>query len=132
MAARFEGKADFVTLYIREAHPTDEWQMDSNVEQDVCYAQPRTLEERLLIARDFIERHEWRIPLFVDDMQNSVDQVWAGWPERLYVIGTDGRIAYKGETGPFGFHPEEVEAWLEQRFPEVPARVESAASKAKG
>ena len=117
MAARFEGKADFVTLYIREAHPTDEWQMDSNVEQDVCYAQPTTLEERLVIARDFIERHQWRLPLFVDDMQNSVDQVWAGWPERLYVIGTDGRIAYKGATGPFGFEPDEVEAWLSARFP---------------
>ena len=28
------------------------------------------------------------------------------------------RVAYKGGTGPFEFHPGEVEAWLAQRFPE--------------
>jgi hypothetical protein len=45
-------------------------------------------------------------------MDNAADELYAGWPERLYVIGADGRIAYKGKTGPFGYHPEEVEAWL--------------------
>lgn len=103
--------------------------MDSNVEEDVCYPQPRTLEERLVIARDFIERHGWKLPLLVDDMENKVDWVFAGWPERLYVIETDGTIAYKGETGPFGFHPEEVEAWLAQRFP--PAESEAAGTGAR-
>jgi len=117
MRTRFEGKADFLTIYIREAHPTDEWQMDSNVDQGVCYAQPKTLEDRLVIARDFVAREQWDIPLRVDGMQNQVDGVYAGWPERLYIVGTDGRIAYKGRTGPFGFHPEEVEAWLSERFP---------------
>jgi hypothetical protein len=117
---RFAGKADFVGVYIREAHPTDEWQMDSNVEQGVCYPQPRTLEERLAIARDFVAREKWEIPLLVDGIENQVDWVFAGWPERLYVVETDGTIAYKGKTGPFGFHPEEVEAWLERKFPDVP------------
>ena len=101
--------------------------MDSNEKEDVCYPQPRTLEERLVIARDFVERHAWKIPLLVDDMENKVDWVFAGWPERLYVIGADGRIAYKGETGPFGFHPEEVEIWLSQHFPRAEPASESAA-----
>jgi hypothetical protein len=26
-------------------------------------------------------------------------------------------IVYKGKPGPFGYHPEEVEAWLTARFP---------------
>ena len=126
MSTRFAGKADFFTVYIREAHPSDEWQMDSNVEQGICYPQPTTLEDRLVIARDFVARHEWQMPLLVDDMQNQIDSVYAGWPERLYVVDRDGRIAYKGKTGPFGFFPEEVEAWLEQRFPDVPARAPDA------
>lgn len=100
--------------------------MDSNVEQGVCYPQPTTLEARLGIARDFIARHEWRIPLWVDGMDNAVDWAFAGWPERLYVIGVDGRIAYKGATGPFGFEPDEVEDWLEARFPDVPAPAATA------
>lgn len=32
----------FLMVYIREAHPSDEWQMPSNVEQGVVLAQPRS------------------------------------------------------------------------------------------
>jgi type I thyroxine 5'-deiodinase len=109
-------RADFVTVYIKEAHPQDEWQMKSNVDQGVCYRQPTNLAERVAIARDFVERFEYPVPLLVDDMGNAADSVYAGWPERLYIVDETGRIAYKGKTGPFGYHPEEVEAWLKARF----------------
>jgi hypothetical protein len=32
-----------------------------------------------------------------------------GWPDRLYVIARDGRIAYKSDPGPFGFKPADME-----------------------
>jgi type I thyroxine 5'-deiodinase len=57
----------------------------------------------------------------VDPIENPADLVYAGWPERLYVIDENGHIVYKGKTGPFGYHPAEVEAWLARRFPEVAA-----------
>ena len=105
-----------MTVYIKEAHPTDEWQMDSNVDDKVCYAQPRTLEQRVMIANDFAQRFEWHIPLLVDDMTNAANAAYAGWPERLYVIDEGRHIVYKGKTGPFGYHPDEVDAWLSKRF----------------
>jgi type I thyroxine 5'-deiodinase len=104
-------------VYIREAHPTDEWQMRSNQTEGVCYRQPRSLAERVAIANDFVKRFHYPLPLLVDPMENPADHVYAGWPERLYVVDESGAIAYKGKTGPFGYHPEEVEAWLEKRFP---------------
>jgi Iodothyronine deiodinase len=102
----------FVTVYIKEAHPLDEWQMTSNEKEDVCYRQPHSLAERVAIANDFVKRFSYPIPLLVDGMDNAANGLYAGWPERFYILGTDGRIAYKGKTGPFGYHPEEVEAWL--------------------
>lgn len=108
--------ARFVTVYIKEAHPLDEWQMESNEKEGVCYPQPRSLADRLTIANDFAKRHEYTVPLLVDHPDNTCDQLYAAWPERFYIVGEDGRIAYKSEPGPFGFHPEEVEAWLAQRF----------------
>ena len=33
---------------------------------------------------------------------------YGGWPDRLYLIGRDGRVAFQGEVGPFGFKPEEL------------------------
>jgi len=113
----YRDRASFLTVYVKEAHPLDEWQMDSNEEQGVCYAQPVTFDDRVRIARDFVERCEYDIPLAIDRIDNSANEIYAGWPERLYVIDADGRIAYKGETGPFGYHPEEVAAWLMMRFP---------------
>ncbi len=118
MAQRYSGRASFLTVYIREAHPTDEWQMGDNEKEGVCYPQPKTLAQRVAIASDFVRRFDYRIPVLVDPMDNRADAVYAGWPERFYVITEDGRIAYKGKPGPFGYHPEEVEAWLAHRFPE--------------
>jgi peroxiredoxin len=87
--------------------------MDSNEAAGICYPQPRSLADRVAIARDFVARHDYSIPLAVDGMENAADELYAGWPERLYVIDAEGSIAYKGKTGPFGFHPDEVDAWLD-------------------
>jgi len=57
------------------------------------------------------------VPLVVDGMDNRANALYAGWSERLYVVDESGKIVYKGKTGPFGYHPEEVEAWLAARFP---------------
>jgi hypothetical protein len=113
---------EFLTVYIREAHPIDEWKMKANDDQGICYPQPRTLAQRVAIASDFVTRFHYPIPLAVDAMDNRADAIYAGWPERLYVIDESGRVAYKGKTGPFGFHPEELEAWLARRFPSTAAQ----------
>jgi hypothetical protein len=52
------------------------------------------------------------IPTLIDKENDQVNKNYAGWPERLYVIGTDGKIAYKGGPGPGGFRVSEVEDWL--------------------
>ena len=110
-----------MTVYIREAHPTDEWQMTANETESVCYPQPHTTAARVAIANDFRRRFAYELPLVVDAIDNPADRLYAGWPERFYIVTADGLIAYKGKTGPFGFHPEEVEAWLKARF--TPAEV---------
>jgi len=112
MYERYGNRVDFQTVYIREAHPLDEWQMESNEKEDVCYRQPRTLDERVRIANDFVKRFHYPVPLAVDPMDDHCEKTYAGWPERFYIIDAKGTIVYKGEPGPFGFHPEEVEAWL--------------------
>jgi len=118
----YKERADFLTVYVREAHPTDEWQMKSNVKEDVCYAQPRNLEQRVAIATDFIKRFHYPLPLGVDDVNNGANDVYAAWPERIYIIDETGHIAYRGGIGPFHYHPEEARAWLAARFGPVTHR----------
>jgi hypothetical protein len=112
----YKDHADFLTVYIREAHPTDEWEMKSNVKEDICYAQPKTLQQRVAIANDFIKRFHYPVPMSIDDMANAANNAYAAWPERIYIIDPSGRIAYRGGMGPFDYKPAEVRAWLAARF----------------
>lgn len=115
----YKEHADFLTIYVREAHPTDEWQMKSNIKDDVCYAQPRSLSDRLAIANDFTKRFNYPVPFGVDDMDNTANDAYAAWPERLYIIDESGKIAYRGGMGPFHYNPAEVRSWLASRYGEV-------------
>ena len=110
-----------MTIYVREAHPLDEWQMKSNEkgQDDVCYAQPKTLEQRVAIANDFTKRFKYNVPFGIDEMNNAANDAYAAWPERLYVIDEQGRVSYKGGNGPFKYDPREVRAWLAGHFGEV-------------
>jgi peroxiredoxin len=93
--------------------------MPENEKEDVCYTQPRSTPQRLAIARDFVKRFGYPLPMVVDPIENRANQIYAGWPERLVIIDEQGRVAYKGKPGPFGYHPEEVAAWLALHFPKA-------------
>ena len=123
MQKKYGDRARFLTLYIKEAHPEDEWQMESNLKENdnVCYPQPKSTADRVKIANDFVKRFQYPVPLAIDPIANEANAVYAGWPERFYIVDEQGVIVYKGKPGPFGFHPEEVEAWLAKRFPETTA-----------
>ncbi len=45
---------------------------------------------------------------------------YAAWPERFYVIDTNGRIVYKGGMGPFYFDPDEIDEVLGEQFAQGP------------
>jgi type I thyroxine 5'-deiodinase len=86
--------------------------MDSNHEDKMVFTQPKTFEQRKALAQVLVDRLQYRMPLAVDTIDNRADQVFAAWPERIYVLEPGGRVKYKGGMGPFGFHPEEAEKVL--------------------
>lgn len=101
-------------VYIREAHPTDEWALPSNDEEGISFAQPRSWSDRQSLAQKCCSAMNLSMPCGVDDIDNTVDQAYAAWPERMFVIDGEGRIAYAGRQGPWGFKPQEVERWLKK------------------
>src|SRR5207249_3005223 len=90
--------------------------MKSNVKDDVCYAQPKTLAQRVAIANDFTKRFKYPLPFGIDDMSNAAESAYSAWPERIYIIDESGRIAYRGGMGPFNYKPEEAREWLSARY----------------
>ena len=101
-------------VYIQEAHSSDLWQMEPNVRQNVIFANPKNMEEREAVAGACVRNLHIEIPALIDPILNSTDSDYTGWPDRLYVIDREGRVAYKSRPGPFGFHPEEMEPHLKK------------------
>ena len=83
--------------------------MEANERDDVFFLQPKTFDERTAVADACALRLELSIPTLIDDMENSTDQNYYALPDRLYLIGRDGRIAYRGAPGPWGFVAAELE-----------------------
>jgi len=100
--------------------------MKSNVKDDVCYAQPKTLEQRVAIANDFTKRFKYAVPFGIDDMSNAADAAYSAWPERIYIIDESGHIAYRGGMGPFNYKPEEARDWLAARYGAVKHEAQAA------
>lgn len=74
--------------------------------------QPKEWIERRDVASKCCEKLKLSLPCVIDEMNNGADDAYAAWPDRMFVVGTDGRIAYAGRQGPWGFKPGEVERWL--------------------
>ena len=94
--------------------------MDSNLEEKMVFSQPKTFDQRKALAQVLVDRLKYRMPLAIDTIDNQADQVFAAWPERIYVLDPGGRVKYKGGMGPFGFDPEAAEKVL-AALPPVPA-----------
>jgi hypothetical protein len=109
---RFAAEAVFLTVYVREAHPTDGWHMESNARNGVAIAQPQTFAERTAVATQCHRMLKPTMPLLVDEINDPVGNAYSGMPARLYVIDRNGKVAYKSGRGPFGFKPGEMEQAL--------------------
>jgi len=90
------------------------WQLNSNVKDGVLFSSPATDAERAETAAVCVVKLAVKLPALIDGVDNRVERVYTGWPDRLYVIGTDGRIRYKSAAGPFGFSTKALESSLQE------------------
>eukprot|EP01052_Picozoa_sp_SAG31_P004592 SAG31_NODE_191_length_20809_cov_64.613761_14_plen_157_part_00 len=142
--AKYKPVADFVTIYISEAHASDEWTLRSTANQelegkwDVPVA--KTLGAKLNLAKDWVSWLKPAMEYYVDLLGTSTEtaqiccsfelllvptavvaddnlrKAYGAWPERLVVV-EGGYVKYYGDQGPWGYKVEEVADWLAQRFP---------------
>jgi|SRR4029078_13375527 len=110
MYQRYRTDVAFLVVYIGEAHPSDAWQVPSNLKDRVVFASPTDSAERTTLAGICVTRLGIKLPAVVDRFDDGTERAYAGWPDRLYLVGRDGRIAYKSKPGPFGFKPADLEA----------------------
>ena len=84
---------------------------------------PKTIEERRAVAGQCEMALQYGIPTYVDEMDDAVNEAYAAWPTRLYLIGMDGRVVYAGGLGPFGFKPAGLGAAIEEYLAGYAAKI---------
>eukprot|EP00092_Neocalanus_flemingeri_P008138 GFUD01008778.1.p2 GENE.GFUD01008778.1~~GFUD01008778.1.p2 ORF type:complete len:124 (+),score=26.60 GFUD01008778.1:507-878(+) len=114
LRTKFAGLADFVTIYIAEAHPAERkhfsgnYAIDTHADMEQRIEAAKTLREE---AGEFLKG----CPIMVDNMDDQANLAYAALPERLYVL-MDGNVAYQGGLGPFYYNIEEIDDFLSKNI----------------
>ena len=104
--------ADFRFVYIREAHPVEGRVSPENVSQGIEVSRAGTLDERAATATSCALNLHIDLPVVLDDMADSTNLAYGGWPDRIYVVGKDGKIAWRSDPGPRNFDVPAAEVAL--------------------
>lgn len=104
---------NFLVVYIREAHPEEGWVVTPNRDAGITINDPTNTGERVEVAASCALNLKIRMPVIVDDIDDNIAAAYGALPDRLYLVGKGGRIAFQGDEGPWGFDPTALEAAIE-------------------
>ncbi len=102
-------------MYIREAHAIDGRSPLGGFGMPIV-EEPATFQEREAVCTACVADLGLTMPPLVDGIDNAVNAAYAAAPDRLYLVGRGGNIAYKSGPGPFGFKPGELAAAIESEL----------------
>jgi hypothetical protein len=121
---QYHQQVQFLSIYIREAHPVDGWWMGRRLTRGLMkkyspkasmeHHDPQTIEERRAVAWECETTLQYGIHTYVDEMDDRVNQAYAAWPTRLYLVGLDGRVVYAAGMGPYDFHPHKLKKAIDE------------------
>ena len=106
----FDIHADFLTIYIREAHPLDEWYVAGQKGASDIY-QHSTIDERISAAK-ILKDYGMPCPVLLDSMDNEGLYEYAALPEAIYIIQND-IVRLKGLGPGSDYSPDSLRKWLE-------------------
>ena len=111
---RFKDRAQFLLVYVREAHPDSILSVigENGREALQKIPQPKDLSTRVSNASFCQRTKDLEIPIAVDKIDNRVGKAYAGWPNRMVVVGTDGKILFATDPSPSGTNAQKLRAWL--------------------
>jgi Spy/CpxP family protein refolding chaperone len=89
----YGSRVSFLIIYTREAHPTGQWEVDRNREQQISIAEHKDLTARKEMAKQARTRLKINIPIAVDSMEDDAARAYHAWPNNAAVlIDKDGAV----------------------------------------
>jgi hypothetical protein len=112
----YERDVDFYLVYIREAHPEEEWVLEENRRRGIRLHVATSDSQRSAAATTCALRLQLEVPVLVDELDDEVARAYGGWPARCYLIGRGGTVVYQGGKGPTGFRVHELRAAIKREL----------------
>jgi Flp pilus assembly protein TadD len=119
---RYRDRAQFVLVYVHEAHTSENWQSTVNQRQGVDVPPEKSLEEKEQHAALCIRKLDLKFPVVVDNMDRKIESAYGAWPSAVYLVGGDGRVLWRSRLGEQNFAPEEMGAAIAQALAAVAQR----------
>jgi hypothetical protein len=128
---QYHEDVQFLSIYIREAHPIDGWWLGRRLTKTIIkkifpypkvsmeHYDPKTIEERRAVAGECQTALQYGIRTYVDELDDCVNNTYAAWPTRLYLVGLDGKVVYAGGLGPYDFKPSKLKAAIDEYLSEL-------------
>ena len=109
MQRTYGERVEFLVVYIREAHALDGARPMGGAGAPLV-EEPRTLEERTAVATTCAAKLDLGpLTTLIDGLDDATSRAYDSFPDRLFLVGLDGLVAYTGDRGPRGFLPDELE-----------------------
>jgi hypothetical protein len=103
----YKNKANFLLVYVEEAHP------GNTVEGRQVIAHESDA-DRVELAQICTASRHVTMPTVVDKLDNAVEVAYGAFPDRIYVLDSNGVVQYKTKPGPRGWDVDEPRAALDR------------------
>lgn len=115
---QFKDRAQFLFVYVREAHPDSILSVigQNGKETLLKIPQPKDMSTRVSNATVCQRTKDLNLPIAVDTIDNRVGKAYAGRPNRMVIVGTDGKILFATDPSPRGTDARSLRTWLSKNL----------------
>jgi len=112
LQADYQHRAEFIAIYLCEAHAVNQWPLGNFVvvEQHKC------LEDRKKIADQYVKKTGYKIKMYADNMENTFMTTFWAHPERYFIID-EGKLMLKAQPTDDGYYRmlEDISGYLDKK-----------------
>lgn len=105
--------AEFRLVYIKEAHASDSsWPVPYAKEKGIT--DHKNYGQRCATAEMLLKDKQLTIPTVIDSMEDVANKAYSAWPDRVFLVRGDGKLAVAAKRGPWGYKPgiDAANEWL--------------------
>ncbi|MDQ6678246.1 MAG: tetratricopeptide repeat protein [Acidobacteriota bacterium] len=111
---RYGKRIPFLLVYIREAHAGEGWQSSINRRDGIEVPEAKTAVQKQANADLCLRKLKIFFSAAIDDLTGSAEKAYAAWPSRVFLVNTQGRIAFQTHLDEQEFSAGALERALER------------------